>query len=323
MVDLFLGLFLIWLLFKVLQLSVRGICWCVKKFWIWLSKGEKSETEGKNGSELTGAYSDEESRELLDELDKAKKKSVFKKTREDREREAHLRKLYEIKRAQFLDEVKVGWYQMVVIFLGGSVLGLILEQIWMLITAGLTESRVGLVWGPFSPLYGFGAALVTAACLIMRKKHAKAWQIFLVSAVVGGLLEQVTGWGMEVLFHAQSWSYAHLPDAITKWVAWRFLFFWGILGLLWSYAIAPELIYRIGRPTTRRQIIFVALVALYLGADIWMTLQCFSRKTARDAGIEPENAFEEWIDEHYNDEFIAGRFQNLVISEVTDGVKSN
>ena len=75
----------------------------------------------------------------------------------------------------------------------------------------------------------------------------------------------------------------------------------------------PPLLYRIGMPTSRRQLIFVILVSAYLAADIWMTLACFNRKTARDAGVPASNAFEQWVDEHYTDKFIANRFQNLVI----------
>ena len=185
----------------------------------------------------------------------------------------------------------------------------------MLVTAGLTQSRVGLVWGPFSPLYGFGATFLTVVSFELRKHHATWWQIFLSAVVIGGSLEQVTGWGMETLFHAQSWTYSYLPDAITQWVAWRFLFFWGVIGLVWSKVVMPELLYRIGEPTTRRQIVFTALLAAYLTADISMTLVCFNRQAARDRGVPARGAFEEWVDEHYSDEWIASRFQNLVVGQ--------
>lgn len=218
---------------------------------------------------------------------------------------------------EYLDHLQLGWYQLVIIFFVGCMAGLLIEEVWMLVTAGLTENRVGLVWGPFSPLYGFGAALLTLACFQMRKHGAKTWQIFLAAAFVGGALEQVTGWSMETLFNAESWTYEYLPDHITKWVAWRFLFFWGLLGVVWCRGIMPRLLYTIGMPTTRRQVLFVTLVAVYLAADIAMTLVCFDRKTERDAGVPPSNAFERWVDTNYDDEFISGRFQNLTITSGT------
>ena len=132
-------------------------------------------------------------------------------------------------------------------------------------------------------------------------------------ACIGGGLEQLTGWAMEELFNATSWTYEFLPDHITKWVAWRFLFFWGILGLVWARSVMPRLLYQIGMPTSKRQVLFVTLVAVYLVADIGMTLVCFNRKTARDAGVPAANAFERWVDTNYTDEFISSRFQNMVI----------
>ena len=193
----------------------------------------------------------------------------------------------------------------------------------MLVSAGLTESRVGLVWGPFSPLYGFGALLLTWLSFHLRRRGAAGWQVFLVSALVGGVLEQLAGWTMSAVFDAESWTYLHLPDHITQWVAWRFLAMWGLLGLVWCRAVMPRLLYQIGMPTTRRQAVFVTLVAVYLVADVAMTLVCFNRKVARDAGVPPANAFEEWVDTNYSDEFISSRFQNLKMGDDRDLVDEN
>ena len=216
-------------------------------------------------------------------------------------------------RDRYLDTIDLGWYQIVIIFLVGSFAGLLLEEIWMYITAGLTESRVGLVWGPFSPLYGFGAVLLTLVGWRLRQHKANDIQVFLVSVVVGGVLEQTTGWVMYNYFDAVSWTYSHLPDAITPWVAWRFLFFWGLIGLMWYKAVMGEVLFRIGMPTTTRQVVFVALLALYMTLDIFMTMSCFVRKAERDANIPASNSFEMWIDKNYTDQFIAARFQNMVI----------
>lgn len=218
------------------------------------------------------------------------------------------------KKDEFLGNLHITWYQIVVIFAIGSVAGLIIEEVWMFITAGLTDKRYGLVWGPFSPLYGVGATLFTVLFFAMRKRGAKAWLIFVASMIVGGLLEQITGWALEAVMGATSWDYTNVPGCITKWVAWPFLFMWGALGLAWAKLIMPELLYRIGEPTNRRKVVFVGLLAVYLAFDIFMTLACFDRVGARDRGEAPSNAFEQWVDTNYNDEFVANRFQNMMFS---------
>ena len=305
----FLSLIFVVFLYAVVQGFVRVVVF----FWEWLSRGSQLDEDDVERAEAAL----EESEDALErELARA-------------ERERGLGRLFARWRAsaaavdEYLDHLHLGWYQIVILFFLGSMAGLLIEEVWMLATAGLTENRVGLVWGPFSPLYGLGAVLLTLLSFFLRSRGARAWQVFLVSALVGGVLEQLTGWSMSTFFDAESWTYLHLPDHITQWVAWRFLAFWGLLGLAWSRAVMPRLLYTIGMPTTRRQAVFVTLVAVYLVADIAMTLVCFDRKTERDAGIPPANAFEQWVDTNYSDEFIAARFENLKIGDARDKVDAD
>lgn len=296
-------------LFAVAQGFVRTVVY----FWEWLSRGRKLGDEEVELAE-----------EALEESEDALERELARASRQ-----RGLGRVFARWRAsgaavdEYLDHLQLGWYQVIFIFFVGSMAGLLIEEAFMLLTAGLTESRVGLVWGPFSPLYGVGAVLLTVLCFGMRRRGARAWQVFLVSALVGGVLEQLTGWAMSELFDAESWTYLHLPDHITQWVAWRFVAMWGLLGLVWLRAVMPRLLYQIGMPVARRQVVFVALVAVYLVADIAMTLVCFERKTERDAGVPPANAFERWVDTNYSDEFISARFQNLKIGGERDLVDEN
>ena len=305
----FLSLIFVAFLFAVIQGFVRVVVF----FWEWLSRGDRLGEERVERAENAL----EESEDVLErELARA-------------ERERGLGRLFARWHAsneaidEYLDHLRLGWYQAVIIFFLGSMAGLLIEEVWMLVSAGLTESRVGLVWGPFSPLYGLGAVLLTWLSFFLRSRGAAGWQVFLVSAVVGGVLEQFAGWSMSTFFDAESWTYLHLPDHITQWVAWRFLAAWGVLGLVWCRAVMPRLLYQIGMPTTRRQAVFVTLVAVYLVADVAMTLACFDRKAERDAGEPPSNAFEQWVDTNYNDEFISSRFENLKIGGERDLVDAD
>ncbi|EHF02985.1 MULTISPECIES: putative ABC transporter permease [unclassified Olsenella] len=291
------------LLLLVILLVVRGIARLVRWFLLWLGRGRRLDgavdMRRINQDAVRADIEAENAAAGVERLTRAQQAEVIAAQLMDRE--------------LFLADLHVGWYQVVIIFVIGSMAGLVLEELWMLITAGLTQSRVGLVWGPFSPLYGFGAVLLTLVSFGLRERGARDWQVFLASLALGGALEQLTGWGMQTLFSAESWTYAHLPDHITQWVAWRFLVAWGLLGLVWAKLIMPEALYRIGSPTTRRQVVFVVLLAAYLALDILMTVACFQRRAERDAGIPPLNAFEAWVDVHYTDEFMSNRFQNLVV----------
>ena len=305
---------MLWLIVAMVAvlLLIRLVWNLIKRFWAWLGKGrtlERVEALRQSGDNAKFEALTE-SQERVEEAH-----AVVKEARKERRlTKEELREVFAAEtnaRRVFMQNLKIGWYQVVMLFFLGSILGLIIEEVWMYITAGLTESRVGLVWGPFSPLYGTGAVLLTIICYAITKKGAKWWLIFLISMAVGGLLEQIVGWGMETFMGAVSWDYSAVPGCITKWVAVPFLFFWGLLGLIWSKLIMPDLLYRIGEPTTRRQVIFVALLAAYLAADIFMTLACFDRVHDRERGIPPRGPFEEWVDENYGDDFVESHFENM------------
>ena len=208
---------------------------------------------------------------------------------------------------------RLGWYQVTLIFFLWSIAGLIIEELWMRVSVGLEQSRAGLVWGPFSPLYGTGAVLLTAVLLRLHDLRATPWQIFFVSMLMGGILEQTTGWTMETFFGLSSWDYiaGHVPGALSKWVAVPFLFVWGALGSVWDRFVMPGLLHAIGKPATKGRTVFVALIGAFLAIDILVTIACFSRVAERELNIPPSNALEEWVDTQYNDEFVEDRFQNI------------
>jgi len=296
-------MFLSFLMMLFLFLIVMGFARVVRYFWGWLRGGEKVDEDLVRREDIAEERAEEVADRDLEGID----------TEDGPEQVVTLVRARADEINAYLDAMSLGWYQIAIVFFIGCMAGLLLEEIWMLITAGLAQNRVGLVWGPFSPLYGFGAVFLTVVSFELRHHGARGWQVFLVAAVIGGLLEQITGWSMEMLFNATSWSYLHLPDHITKWVAWRFLVFWGLLGLVWYHVVMPVLLYRIGMPTSKRQFVFVLLLTVYLAADIFMTVACFNRKTERDAGVPAQTALDVWVDDYYSDAFIAGRFQNLEI----------
>ena len=292
-------MFLTILSLLLLLLIALGFVRVIRYFWGWL--GYDSELERAVAAGYVG-----------EETGRAALLSRRSLTSEQR-REIALGR--ERLKEETLDNLRFGWYQAIFIFVVGSVGGLLLEEVWMLVTAGVTQSRVGLVWGPFSPIYGFGAVALTKITFFLRRHGAGDIKVFLVSALVGGVLEQITGWAMAELFDAQSWTYLYLPDHITQWVAWRFLVMWGLLGVVWARFVMPWILCHIGEPTTRRQVVFVIILAVYLTLDIAMTLACFGRRVRRDAGYPAATVFEEWVDENYTDQFMSEKFQNLVIGQ--------
>lgn len=296
-------MFRIVVLIVALFLIARGISYLIQRYLAARGAGRTFKRMLRQGRIDAGVYDDAIWTES----------SAFGRTKlRPKISSAQQRVIYEARRAlreDFLNDHAPGFYQYIIIFLVASVLGLILETVYMYALYGVVESRVGLVWGPFSPLYGFGAVLLTAVLWPLRNQPI--WIIFVISAGIGGILEQIAGWGMETVMHAWSWSYLHFPDHITQWVAWRFLIMWGVLGLAWCKLIMPEMLFRIGEPTTRRQAVVAGLLATFIALDVSITVMCFYRAGKRQEGIPPQNVFEEYIDRHFGDDFISDTFENI------------
>lgn len=228
-----------------------------------------------------------------------------RRQRRTEEREARLRE-----RDAYLDSLRMpSLYQLVLIFTVASIGGLVLETIWVQFAMGIWQRRYGLVWGPFSPLYGFGAVLLTLTLWKLRTRPM--WVVFLASMVLGSALEQATGMILEVAMNSTAWSYEHYPDAITKYVSLRMSMIWGLLGWVWCKLLMPEIIFYIGEPRRRVELVLVAVLTAFLVLDGLTTVAVIMRKNARDQGVPAANAIERYIDEQYDDHFISERFQNV------------
>ena len=92
------------------------------------------------------------------------------------------------------------------IFVICCILGLIIETVYHAIVFGGYEDRAGLLYGPFSPIYGVGGALITIA--LNRFYRANFAIVYVVSALIGGAFEYVASWFFEHAFGVLAWDYS-------------------------------------------------------------------------------------------------------------------
>ena len=75
------------------------------------------------------------------------------------------------------------------IFILGSILGYLYETILVFFQTGHYESRQGLIYGPFTPVYGIGG--VVYYLFFEKVKIRKLPQVFLISMLLGGTTEYI------------------------------------------------------------------------------------------------------------------------------------
>ena len=133
----------------------------------------------------------------------------------------------------------------------------------------------GFLFGPWLPVYGFGAMLMLP--LQKLKKHGPL-AVFAASTLYATVIELITSYAMEIVNGAWLWDYQEEPlnfqGRIAAWPSCRF----GLLILVMLYIVHPPLIRLIRRisPRTRRtitgilEVLFFAdcIARLFLGSNL-------------------------------------------------------
>lgn len=219
--------------------------------------------------------------------------------------------------------IKLNYFNLFWVFFVCSVLGLILEEVWHMVVVdpGVYQDRAGMLFGPFSPIYGFGAVLMTMALNRFYKKNPLI--IFLVSALIGGAFEVFVGWFMQTSFGVVSWSYSHIrlfgmPDPIAVLTGGRtctpFACMWGLGGLIWIKVLLPRLLKLINMiPWKRRYSATVILTAVML-IDGVTTLQSLDYWYQRVNGTVRNIPVAQFYDKHFDNEYMENRFQSMTMS---------
>ena len=220
--------------------------------------------------------------------------------------------------------IELDFFNLFWVFVVCCVLGLVIETVYhmVIVDPGVYQDRAGMLFGPFSPIYGFGAVLMTVA--LNRFYKASPVIIFLVSAVIGGLFEAATAWFMQVGFGAEAWSYSGstifglFPDPIAVLFGGRtstlFMCMWGVLGLAWIKLCLPWLLKLINLIPWKMRYSVTALCAVLMLVNGIMTLQALECWYQRESGIAPSSPIEEFYAEHYDNAYMAHRFQSMTIT---------
>lgn len=195
------------------------------------------------------------------------------------------------------------------LFIIGCFCGTVLETIWAFATLGCFEFRVGLVYGPFIPVYGGGAVLITL-CLYKLYK-ASDLIIYIASAIIGAAFEFFCSYFQEMFFGTVSWDYSNTPFNIQGRTNLMFALIWGLLGLAWVRYLYPwcsKLIEKI--PKKIGNMVTIALV-IFMIFDVFMTCAGLQRADERTEEIPATNVFAKYLDENLDDDYLQMIFPHM------------
>ena len=204
----------------------------------------------------------------------------------------------------------ISFTRIVWVFLIGSIAGYVVETAYCLLMTGVIESRQGMLYGPFSQIYGFGAVLMVLLLSPLTSK-SNGW-LFCGSAAVGGLFEVVCSLIQEALFGSVSWQYADKPFALFDGrTNLLYMFFWGLLGAVYIRSFYPKIISLTERLPKRPKWFFTWVIVIGLSLNMLLSAFAVGRWSNRLLGVEPQNKIEELLDSHYSNEMMEEIYPNL------------
>ena len=225
--------------------------------------------------------------------------------------------------------IELNFFNLFWVFVVCCILGLIIETIYHMVVVdpGVYQDRAGMLFGPFSPIYGFGAVLMTAA--LNRFWRSNPIIIFVVSAIIGGLFEAAVSWFMETAFGAVAWDYSGstifglIPDPVAVLFAGRtstlFMCMWGALGFVWIKLCLPWLLKFINLIPWKLRYSFTALCCVLMLANGVMTLEALDCWFERLSGIAATTPVERFFAENFDNDYMEHRFESMTITPESSG----
>lgn len=96
----------------------------------------------------------------------------------------------------------------------------------------------GFLTGPWCPIYGCGATM----CCLLLSSIENSIILFIAASIVCSILEYITGYGMEKLFHAKWWDYSQYPFNLNGRICLYGATLFGVVSVVVCKVVQPKFI---------------------------------------------------------------------------------
>lgn len=206
------------------------------------------------------------------------------------------------------DEFIKKFYYLFWIFMVGCVVGWAIEGVYSLVRYGGLINHSALVIGPFNAAYGFSACALSA--LLASYQDKGYFKIFFIGFLGGSILEYIMSWGMELILGFTAWDYSSKFLNINGRICFTYSLFWGILSIFWIKFIYPFLIKLIDRFDFELGKKIMIGFLIFLAIDLLLTFSAVSRARKWEQGIPPNNSYERFLDQTFNQKYLKNMYNN-------------
>ena len=171
----------------------------------------------------------------------------------------------------------ITWYFLIYAFIGWCT-----EVVYAAVCHGKFVNR-GFLCGPLCPIYGFGAVIVVS-CLTPVTENTAV--LFIASALLTSILEFITGFVLERVFHAKWWDYSDVPFNIMGYVCLKFSLLWGVACVLLMRVLHPSIASVLEKIPYTYGVIILAVLCVLLACDVTVTVIALSSLRSRFVKID-------------------------------------
>lgn len=154
------------------------------------------------------------------------------------------------------------------LFMVGAGIGWIYEVVLHLLQNGVFVNR-GMLHGPWLPIYGTGCLLMVGLKRLIGKRPVV---YFIGCVAASAVLEYVTSFVLEAVYHTRWWDYSNLPWNLNGRIFFGGLIGFGLAGCLFAYLLLPAMEkIRSKIPLRTKKALTIMLAVIFL-ADVLISL---------------------------------------------------
>lgn len=154
-----------------------------------------------------------------------------------------------------------------------SFLGWLCESIYCSVGIKKVINR-GFLNGPICPIYGFGAMLVI---FLIEGFKDNIFFLFLFGMLITSILEYISGYILETLFHTMWWDYSKRKFNIKGRVCLKNAIYFGIMSVVLMKIIHPFIIDIVDDFSPKATIIISVIAILTTSLDMLITLRTMNK----------------------------------------------
>lgn len=201
------------------------------------------------------------------------------------------------------------FYMLFWVFVLFSVMGYMFESGANLIEFGHFHNRQGILYLPFSQIYGLGAVIILIITQWIKRRNLLLLYVF--CCIFGAFFEYIFSYIEETILHSTTWDYSTMPFNIDGRTNLLFSLAWGFVGVAIVRFLYPQSLKIIRLVRGKKGRILTWLVLFVLVTDMLLSSIMVYRAYERYNALPASNPIDHFLDRYYPDSVVHDTYPSL------------